>query len=68
MNDSSIMLWSILFSGVGIGYFIYGKTQKAPIPLFTGVVLFVFPYLMPNVTLLIVVGLALVAIPYFIKI
>ncbi|MFT4732327.1 MAG: hypothetical protein ACI89W_001351 [Gammaproteobacteria bacterium] len=68
MNDSSIMLWSILFSGIGIGYFVYGKKQKAPIPLFIGVALFVFPYLMPSVTLLIIVGLALVVIPYFIKI
>lgn len=68
MDESSIILWCILFSGIGIGYFIYGKKQKAPIPLLTGLTLFVFPYFMPNFTLLLVVGLALVALPYFIKI
>jgi predicted membrane protein len=68
MDESSIMLWSVLFSGIGMGYFIYGKKQEAPIPLFTGLALFVFPYFMPNFTLLLAVGLALVALPYFIKI
>jgi ABC-type Na+ efflux pump permease subunit len=67
MNDSSMMLWSVLFGGIGIGYFIYGKKQKAVVPLLVGLALFVFPYFMPNVTLLLLVGLVLVAIPYFIK-
>ena len=63
-----MMLWSVLFGGIGIGYFIYGKKQKAVVPLLVGLALFVFPYFMPNVTLLLLVGLVLVAIPYFIKI
>jgi hypothetical protein len=67
MDESSMMLWSVLFSGIGIGYFIYGKKQEAPIPLFTGLALVVFPYFMPNLSLLLLVGLALIALPYFIQ-
>ena len=67
MDSSSIMVWSILFGGIGIGYFMYGKKQKAIVPLCTGLALFVFPYFMTSVTMLLIVGVILVAIPYFIK-
>ncbi|XQW86730.1 hypothetical protein ACOYR1_08405 [Thalassotalea piscium] len=68
MDSSSIMLWSVLFGGIGIGFFTYGKRQKAVVPLCIGLALFVFPYFMPSVTMLLIVGAILVAIPYFIKI
>ncbi|MCI2283110.1 hypothetical protein L3081_06495 [Colwellia sp. MSW7] len=67
MDSASIMVWSVLFGGIGIGYFMYGKKQKAIVPFCTGLALFVYPYFMPNVTLLLAVGVVLVAIPYFIK-
>jgi len=67
MESSSIMLWSVLFAGIGIGYFMYGKKQKAIVPLCIGLALFVFPYFMSSVTMLLIVGIILVAIPYFIK-
>lgn len=67
MDSASIMVWSVLFGGIGIGYFMYGKKQKAIVPLCTGLALFVYPYFMPNVTVLLVVGVVLVTIPYFIK-
>lgn len=68
MNDSSMMLWNVLFSGIGIGFFIYGKNQKAVVPLLAGLALIAFTYFMPNVTLLVITGICLMAIPYFIKI
>lgn len=68
MASESIMLWSILFGGIGIGYFWHGRKQKAIVPLCVGLSLFVFPYFMPNVAMLLIVGIILVAIPYFIKI
>lgn len=68
MDSSSMMLWSVLFGGIGVGYFIYGRKQKKPVPLCVGIALCVFPYLMPSVAVLLVVGCVLVAIPYFVKI
>lgn len=67
MDDSSIMVWSVLFGGIGLGYFIYGKKQKKAVPFLTGIALFVFPYFMPSVILLLIVGVILIAIPYFIR-
>ena len=68
MDSSSIMLWSVLFGGIGIGYFMYGRKQKAIVPLCTGLALFVFPYFIFSVTMLLIVGVILVAIPYFLKV
>lgn len=68
MDSTAIMLWSVLFGGIGIGYFIYGRKQKAIVPFCTGLALFVFPYFMTSVTMLLIVGVILVAIPYYIKI
>lgn len=67
MESSSVLLWGVLFGGIGIGYFMYGKKQKAIVPLCTGLALFVFPYFVSSVTMLLIVGIILVAIPYFIK-
>lgn len=34
--NTSMPLWILLFSSIGLGFFIYGKLQKAVIPLFSG--------------------------------
>ncbi|MEK7991258.1 MAG: hypothetical protein VSS52_009650 [Thiotrichaceae bacterium] len=67
-NSLSIMVWSVLFNGIGLGFFMYGKKQKAIVPLCTGLALFIFPYFMSSVAMLLIVGVILVSIPYFIKI
>jgi len=68
MDSSSIIVWSVLFGAIGMGYFSYGRKQQAIVPLCVGLTLFVFPYFMSSVTMLLIVGVILVAIPYFIKI
>ena len=67
MNES-ILLWGVLFAGIGIGFFSYGRKQRAIVPLLTGIALFVLPYLVPNEIVLIVVGVGLITLPYFIKV
>jgi hypothetical protein len=57
----------LLFGSIGLGYFIYGKKQKAVVPLFCGLALMVFPYFVPNAALLVGVGVLLTAIPYFLR-
>ncbi len=68
MENTSLLVWGMLFGAVGLGFFTYGKKQKAVIPLLTGIALFIFPYFISNVYMLILAGIALVAIPYFIRI
>ncbi|BCE00313.1 hypothetical protein TYM08_P0376 [Marinicellulosiphila megalodicopiae] len=62
-----MMFLSVLFSGIGIGYFIYGKKQKKIVPFCVGIALFGYTYFMPNVISIIVVGVVLILLPKFIK-
>jgi len=57
----------MLFGAIGLGFFIYGKKQKAIVPLLTGIALFIFPYFISNAYALVLVGIILVALPYFIR-
>jgi hypothetical protein len=66
--STSSLLWGLLFGSVGLGFFVYGKKQKAIVPLVCGLALMVFPYFVTNTILLVVVGVALVMLPYFIRI
>ena len=67
MESESLLIWGMLFGAVGLGYFIYGKKQKAPVPLIVGIAIFVFAYSLSAVSMLICFGLAIMAAPYFIK-
>jgi hypothetical protein len=62
---TAMLLWGLLFGSIGLGYFIYGKKQRAVVPLLCGLGLIVFPYFVPNTVLLVGVGAVLIAIPYF---
>jgi len=68
MDSTSVLLWGLLFGAIGFGYFLYGKKQKAIIPLVVGIVLCVFPYFIANVYVLVLVGLVLMAIPFFVRV
>lgn len=57
----------MLFGSIGLGFFVYGKRQRAIVPLLAGVALSVLPYFVSNVYLMVGVGIALVALPTFIR-
>jgi predicted membrane protein len=65
--EVSILLWGVLFSSIGLGFFIYGKKQRAPVPLVCGIALMAYSYFIPNVIALVAVGIVLTAIPYFLR-
>jgi hypothetical protein len=66
MNESTLLL-GVLFSSIGIGYFFYGRRQGKTIPLWCGVALMLYPYFMPNVIALVIVGAIFAAVPYFVR-
>jgi hypothetical protein len=66
MNEAEL-LWGVLFSSIGLGYFIYGRRQGRTIPLICGVVLIAYPYFMPNTTVLVIIGAIFAAVPYFLR-
>ena len=65
--NMSLLLWSLLFSSVGLGFFLYGKKQQAVVPLFSGLALMIYPYFVSSSILLVAIGVVLVAVPYFIR-
>ena len=66
--STSSLLWGLLFGSVGLGFFVYGRKQKVVVPLVCGLVLMVFPYFIANTLLLVAIGAALIALPYFVRI
>ncbi len=66
MNEAWL-LWGLLFGSVGLGFFLYGKKQRAVVPLVCGLALMIFPYFVSSTLLLVVVGVVLIGIPYFVR-
>jgi hypothetical protein len=66
MNTSQL-LWGLLFSSIGFGFFLYGKKQRAVVPLVCGIAMMIYPYFVPNAIALVAIGIGLAAVPYFIK-
>ncbi len=67
MNSATI-LWGVLFGSFGAGYFLYGKKRGMIMPLVCGIALSVFPYFVPNTILLVLIGAALIALPFFVRV
>ena len=67
MDRGTILMVSVLFSSIGAGYFVYGKKQRQVVPLLTGLALCVYPYFLSNCYAIVVVGILLAAVPWFIR-
>lgn len=66
MNEAWL-LWGLLFGSIGLGFFVYGKKQKAVVPLVCGLALMMFPYFISNTFALVAVGAVLTVVPYFVR-
>lgn len=65
--DTTSLLWGLLFGSIGLGFLMYGRKQRAVVPLVCGFSLIIFPYFVSNTILLITMGIVLMAIPYFFR-
>jgi len=65
--STSLLVLGVIFGSIGLGYFLYGKKQRAVVPLVSGLVLMVVPYFISNTVALVVVGVVISAIPYFVR-
>ena len=68
LGSTAVLIWGMIFGSIGVGFFIYGRKQKAIVPFCVGVALCVFPYFIANVYMLVLVGVVLMAIPYFVRV
>lgn len=66
--DTASLLLIVLFSSLGFAFFVYGKKQRKAMPLVCGMALMGYPYFVSNLVLLASIGVALAAIPYFVRI
>jgi len=65
--STSLIVFGLIFGCVGFGFFLYGKNQRAAVPLVCGVLLMFVPYFISSTVVLVIVGGALMAIPYFLR-
>ncbi|ROS00275.1 hypothetical protein EDC56_2913 [Sinobacterium caligoides] len=65
--DTATMLWGLLFSSIGLGYFIYGKKQSHTVARYTGITLMIYPYFIFNTIALVTVGTLLLLVPRYLK-
>jgi len=68
MPSALTLFVGILAGVIGLSYFIYGKRQERISFLAAGVGLCVFPYVVDGLALKILIGLALVAVPFFVDV
>ncbi len=61
------LLWGLVFGSIGFGFFLYGRKQRAPVPLVCGLGLMIYPYFVTNAYLLVAIGAVLCAVPYFLR-
>jgi len=65
--ETSSLMWGLVFGSIGLGYFVYGKRQKSAVPMVCGIGLMLFPYVVSNPIMLVIIGALLAALPYFIR-
>ncbi|KMQ75964.1 hypothetical protein [Marinobacter subterrani] len=66
--ETANLFWGLLFSSIGIGYFIYGRRQSNLVARYCGIALMLYPYLVTNTLALVAVGIVLMLAPRFIDI
>jgi len=67
MDDSSMLLWGLLFGSIGSGYMVYGKKQQHAWAFISGLGLCVIPYLSTSLAVLIPGAAALAAVPFLVR-
>ncbi len=62
--DTASLLWGVVFGAIGAGYIVYGRRQRAPVPLLCGLGLVGFTWFVTNPWAIVLVGAALMAAPF----
>ena len=65
--DAGYLFAALIWGSVGLGFFIYGKKQKSPVPLVCGMILMGASYFAQSTLTLSVFGIVVVAVIYVLK-
>lgn len=67
MPSPASLFLGILFGSIGVGYFLYGKREQMFVPLIAGIVLIALPWFVASTMWLVLGGLVVMAVPYFVR-
>ena len=67
MDSATTLMLGVLYGAIGMGFLVYARQQRKGVALFSGVGLIVIPYVIPGVVWLIVAGVVLVALPFWVR-
>ena len=65
--DTWTLILGLIFSSIGLGYFIYGRKQGNVVARYCGIALMAFPYFVDNKYAVLGIGVVLMALPKFIE-
>jgi len=66
--DTTDLILGLIFSSIGVGYFIYGRKQSNIVTRYCGIALVLYPYLVTDTLALVAVGVGLMLVPRFVEI
>lgn len=67
MNSTPTIFLSVIFSAIGMGYIVYGKKRQQAAAFICGVALCAYSYFVPNTILVIIIGVVLMILPYYLR-
>lgn len=65
--DSTSLIMGVLFGAIGLAYITYGRKQQRYAALLAGVLLCVFTYVVDGIVMPILIGVALMCLPIWLK-
>jgi len=66
--DTANLVLGLVFSSIGLGYFLYGRRQASLAFRYCGIALMVYPYFVGDTRLVVVIGAGLILLPRFVDI
>lgn len=67
MPEPRYLMISLVFSSIGLGYFIYGRKQKQQVTFYAGICLMLYSYVITDTLPMIAVGVGLMLAPKLIR-
>ncbi len=65
--DGNALLWGLLFGSIGLGYLIYGRRQRRAVAFLAGIGLIGFTYFVDSTVAIVLIGAALIAAPFVVR-
>ena len=65
--DGNTLFVGFILGTIGVAFFIYGRKQQRFVPLFSGIVLCIMPYILSNLAYLVALSVVLIILPFVFK-